>query len=362
MILPNTTQSFIGLVFLVLTLVGGFGCSTEIDLNAEPKDIWVVYGILRHDAEVQDIRIAKAFLIAGDALEFAKENDQSEKGLTVTLTDSRGREWNAREVDSVALNPQDGTFFPYTTVYRFDTPEDRPLVAGGRYKLRITQAGDETFEIEGETSVPLLPTFARPGIVACPGNTFRLTPLQLHNRYDVSWGRGRSEIGAGLGFELRAYWNYEKNGEAQDEIVWGPTSLITEGSGCQASGSQLCHRIPEGELLNFLLFNMNQEDGARYTFESTTDCLSAADLSTALTFEVTAADTALTNYMRVNDPRFTDFNTVRLEYTNLTSSATVLGIFGSTSKARRAANLDQCSAYLLNLNNTPRPTSANCEL
>lgn len=363
---PNIFQSFPVIILLALTLLSGFSCSTDLDLNAEPKDIWVVYGILREEAETQDIRIAKAFLIEGDALEYASETDLSEKNLRVTLTDSRGRVRIAQQVDSVATSPSDGTFFPYTTVYRFNTAGDSSLTPGERYNLRITQPGSDTFAVTAYTYVPLRPQILKPVERPCIFPQIKLDVLQLHNRYDVEWSRGRganSNPGAGLGFELRAYFNYEKNEEPQPEISWGPTPIIVTPSGCNTSGSGVCYRIAEGELINHWLFNMEQDPNARYSFESSTECELADDLPMAFRFEVTAVDTFLTNYMRINDPSVTDFNTVRLEYTNIsaTGGATALGIFGSTTKIERPAGMDQCSQWLLNMNDVPRPQGL-CEI
>lgn len=366
--LPNILSSFVAIVFIVLTIMTSIGCSTEIDLNAEPKDIWIVYGALREEAETQDIRIAKAFLIAGDAIEFAKENDQSVTDLRVVLSDSRGNEWIATQVDSVPKDPADGAFFEYTTVYRFDTPEGNNLIPGRRYDIRITQPGTDTFAITAYTYVPLEPTLVKPVWVPCQLRDQRNPqPVRLHNNFDVEWSRGRSASsvpGAGLGFELRVFFDYEKNGEPQPTISWGPTSLIIEAAGCVSSGNNFCYRIGESELLNHWLFNMAQDQNAQYTFEKAQGCTPEEDLPQSLLFEVTAVDSALSNYMRVNDPRFTDFNTVRTEFTNITAegNVTVLGVFGSTTKSNRPATLEQCSEWLLNLNDAQQPNDANCAL
>jgi hypothetical protein len=362
----NKNQPFALFAFVALGLMMVGACSTDIELNAEPKDIWVVYGVLREEAETQDIRVAKAFLIEGDAIEYAKENDLSEKGLRVTLTDSRGRMRMARQVDSVATQPTDGTFFPYTTVYRFNTAGDSALVPGERYSLRVSRPGDDTFALTAYTYVPLAPQILQPVERPCVFPQIRLDVLQLHNRYDVEWSRGRganSNPGAGLGFELRAFFNYEKNDEPQAEISWGPTPLIVTPSGCNTSGSGICHRFAEGELINHWLFNMEQDPNARYTFDNRSDCELSGGLARAFRVEVTAIDTFLTNYMRINDPSVTDFNTVRLEYTNISASgsAAALGIFGSTTRVERLAGMDQCSQWLLNMNDTPRPQGL-CEI
>lgn len=64
------------LVFLVIWVVVTLpSCETDFDVNAEWKDIPVVYGILDPVARVQHLRIGKAFLGSGSALEYAKIAD-----------------------------------------------------------------------------------------------------------------------------------------------------------------------------------------------------------------------------------------------------------------------------------------------
>ncbi len=54
-----------------------FSCSTEFDPNADWKDITVVYGLLNQNDSITYIKINKAFLGPGNALEFAKVEDSS---------------------------------------------------------------------------------------------------------------------------------------------------------------------------------------------------------------------------------------------------------------------------------------------
>ncbi|HML85282.1 MAG TPA: hypothetical protein PKE52_08995, partial [Bacteroidales bacterium] len=58
-----------GLAFLLSS------CKTDFDLNAEWKDITIVYGVLDPGKSVQQVRINKAFLGEGNALEYAKIAD-----------------------------------------------------------------------------------------------------------------------------------------------------------------------------------------------------------------------------------------------------------------------------------------------
>ena len=79
-------------------------------------------------------------------------------------------------------------------------------------------------------------------------------------------------------------------------------------------------------------------------------------LSRAFKFEVTGMDEQLYNYMLVNDPLVTDLSGSRPEYTNLSGTIPVVGIFGSYMTDSDYALMSKCSQALLNLNSTPLPT------
>ena len=66
--------------FVLLFFVGvllSVSCSNELEVNADWKDITVVYGILDQNDSVHYLKITKAFLGPGDALSFAKIADSS---------------------------------------------------------------------------------------------------------------------------------------------------------------------------------------------------------------------------------------------------------------------------------------------
>lgn len=62
---------------LLLFLVFMNSCNKDLNVNAEWKDITVVYGLLDQSADTTFIKITKAFLGPGDALQFAKIPDSS---------------------------------------------------------------------------------------------------------------------------------------------------------------------------------------------------------------------------------------------------------------------------------------------
>lgn len=60
-------------------------CSTDFDINAEPKDITVVYGLLNQGEQTQYIKITKAFLGDQDALVMAQDAQNSSYGDNLSV-------------------------------------------------------------------------------------------------------------------------------------------------------------------------------------------------------------------------------------------------------------------------------------
>ncbi|MEM6264218.1 MAG: hypothetical protein AAGI38_17005 [Bacteroidota bacterium] len=346
----NTRFLLLGLT-IMLGLYGG--CSTEVDINADPQDIYAVYGILDPGDSVQYIRISQAFLVEGDALEYAKENDQSVKELRISL-EGNGKVYEATEVADVSKVPADGTFFPTQTVYRFDTKGDDALAGDTEYQLSIRGPQDGTLQLTATTVVPEAPRVVQPRLRACAGTAKTYSLLELRQATQVAFQKGTA-----VGFEVRAFLAYEANG-VKDTVSIGPIGLLTEFAGC-GSDSRGCYTFGRGDLLTTFRSKMEQLSEP-YTYEAEPTCAQPEDLPKSIWFEVTATDEFFTNYLLANDPKFIDFNTVRPEYTNISGTAKVVGIFGSRATSREYAGLSECSKYLLGVNGVVTPPNTNCQL
>ncbi|MEM6347288.1 MAG: hypothetical protein AAF927_25585 [Bacteroidota bacterium] len=344
-------------VFLLLGLGLLSSCSTEVKLNAEPKDIWVVYGILNANDSVQYVRVSRAFLPEGNALEFAKDNDLSVKGLNVTLQ-GNGKTYTAVELDSVLKDPTDGTFYPSTTLYRFDTGGDDALAGGERYDLKVQQEGIDTFALESYTYMPDQVVFVRPTPVSGAGQQKCLRKASLDLDYKIEFRRG-----LGASYEIRAFLDYQEN-LLDKQVVFGPTTQFGDDFRCVDGFSIVCYNFVAKDILRSFVRQVDPQPGSIYTYPVTEDTECNNDpnlLPDAFRFKVTAIDTFLTRYLSTTSPSFADFATVRPEYTNITGTVTTLGLFGSISSNEASAKLDECSMFLLNFNNEPPPVSA-CNL
>lgn len=349
----TSLSPLLGLFFLL-------SCSTEVELNAPKKDIWVVYGVLDQSDSAQYIRVSRGFLEEGDALEFAKNNDLSEKGLQVKLI-NENREYVATQVDSVAKEPIEGVFFPFTTLYRLETSGSNALESGETYQLEIRRGDDPDFLLTASTTIPNKVTFQnpnrnhRPG----PGGTRCLVQVLLENEFQVKFSLGTSFRASAM--EIRAFLSYEENGIPK-VAGYGPTNMFTGNVGCtNGSGSTArCFELTEGTVLRSFFSDMNINPSNLYTYDinDVNACQNDQDdLPRALRFEITGMDEEIASYRRVNSPTFTDFNTIRPNYTNISgpSEAINLGIFGSVSKESAIARLSPCGEYLLSLNGAEEP-------
>ncbi|HTX89219.1 MAG TPA: hypothetical protein VMC08_09540 [Bacteroidales bacterium] len=102
-----------------------YACNKDLNVNADWQEITVVYGLLNQSDSVHDIKITKAFLGPGNALDFAKIADSSNfpDPLDVTM-----EEWSGSTLvktftfDTVTIHDKEAGdsifYFPDQLVYR----------------------------------------------------------------------------------------------------------------------------------------------------------------------------------------------------------------------------------------------------
>lgn len=345
-----------------LLLLSGLSCSTEFDPTAEPRDIWVVYGVLTPDDTVQYVRISKAFLPESDAFVYARENDQSVPGLQVTLTEEgSNRVFEATQVDSVLKTPEDGLFYPFTTLYKFSTIGADRLDANTRYTLTVRQPGDETFALTAETRIPEKMRITGPSFQPGPGASQCLQQVPLESDITVFFSNSEGAVS----YEARAILDYTAGGSAR-QAVFGPTPLFVDDRGCRSSGS-ICYRFEAKTVLRSFLDQIDPQPNVAYRYGVTDEnrCRNNSEnLPSVFRFEITAMDQHLTRYRQAGASRLTESNTLATQYTNVEGSEDMLtlGILGSHAIQNAKARLTPCSEFLLGLNDTPRPPGTACEL
>jgi hypothetical protein len=134
----------LNLLYLIFLLPFLYSCSNKLDVNAEWKDITVVYGLINQNDSIHYVKITKAFLGEGDALSFAQIADSSnypdkldvkiEEWRFTSSTDSSLH--HTYQLDTTYITNKDSGVFYYPTqlVYYFKAQLDTVYT----YKLIIT--------------------------------------------------------------------------------------------------------------------------------------------------------------------------------------------------------------------------------
>lgn len=335
------------LLSLSLMILITYGCSERVDVNAPYKDVWVVYGVLDPQKEVQDLRIGKAFQVEENAFTYAERFDPAVKGLSVKLTGG-GESWEAFEVDSIQKG--EGDFGQTTSIYRFATTGNRSLQEGVAYKLEVGWPDDSSLQLQAQTRIPPQPKLLSPQIVGVFTDQC-LMPVRFEDTVEVIFKRkaNNETIGDAYRFQLSVKLNYTEDGVPK-VYRFGPTRLFSENVGCgNVGGGAVCYELPGGSVLRGMVSRWN-DPMAVYAIDDDTICGVPADLSRFCEVQVTAVDTALGRYMSANDPFTFNLNTYRPEFTNVEGNASAVGIFGSINYQNIPVNLTECARYQLGIN------------
>lgn len=313
------------------------GCRTDVDLVApEAQEKLVVYGILRADADTQYIRIGRLFVTRGNAAQYAAQTDLS-VAAQVSLTDGN-QTWIA--VPETVIKSPDKPFFPIQVVYKVPL---RPIPRT-RYTLEVKVPDNPALNVRATTTVPSPPFIARPeSIIYLAGSLPAYPVIDLTKRYTIQFfPQANIQLPSlAAGYELTFSFTY---GEVRGGDTLWRTLTIGPRRLAPSAGTIQAYTLQAKELLSTAYANLSP-----FTYPYVYD---NSRLSRAWAIYLSALDTALYNYLRVNDPATTDFTTVKPEYTNIENG---LGVFGSVATAQRFFRIDSCSEYLLRLNDAPRP-------
>jgi hypothetical protein len=177
-------------LFLLILLFSS--CDKELNVNADWKDVTVVYGLLNQTDDTTYIKITKAFLGPGDAMQFAKIPDSSNypDKLEVRLDEYNGTAFlKSYPCDTVTIhNKQEGDsvfYYPDQLMY-YTTMK---LNENYTYKLVIKNKATGK-EVMAQTS--LVKDFAVliPQVIASfpPGMSFQVQwePAKFGKRYQLT--------------------------------------------------------------------------------------------------------------------------------------------------------------------------------
>tara|TARA_R110001592_G_scaffold363221_3_gene681614 strand:- start:10088 stop:11179 length:1092 start_codon:yes stop_codon:yes gene_type:complete len=136
-------------ILLLLVAVAVFtGCETKIDLNADYKQIPVIYGLLEGNKDVQLIKINRSFLGETNALVAAQVPDSTfYVNITPVLEKlNGGNVIDTRTLrDTVLADRQPGDFYVSPNKYYFFNSADEFLDKGFEYRLKFEANGQIVF-------------------------------------------------------------------------------------------------------------------------------------------------------------------------------------------------------------------------
>ena len=316
-------RQFVGFC-LIIVLLFGSGCKETVSVNADYKPIWVVFGMLRSQDTVHYIRVSKAFLTNEDAVKYAKENDNSVKGLNVSITDGQ-HTYPAIQVDSVLRQPMDGTFFPYMTYYEIHTP---PLVSG-YYRLEIKDPQNEAFFLTSHTTVPYPPVIYRPRLLYDPFSGYCLDSLRLGKTDSIRFPHEE-----GIYYDIKFYLYYQKN-QRLEYTRWGTNYPFQTNHDS--------YRFEHDYLLS--RFQKSIQDSASVlSIETQPEC---GNFARYFTLEFTQLDSFLYRFYYINNPIYLNYNDYRPTYTNISGTQEAVGVFGSLGVRRVPLKISAAERALL---------------
>lgn len=154
-------------VLSAITLILSLGsCNDKIELVGEFKETAVIYGLLDQSDSAHYIKITRAFIGPGDALQIAQEEDSSyfsNVDATITEIGGDGRTWDLVE-ETITDKDENGLFYaPDQKVYAFysksidnsTSPTFSDLDPNANYRLNVTltDSKGQQFSVSGVTDL-----------------------------------------------------------------------------------------------------------------------------------------------------------------------------------------------------------------
>lgn len=308
-------MKYFRLSLLLLVSLYFVSCETDFDINADWKDITLVYGILNQNDSIHYIRIQKAYLGKGNVMQMALEADSN---LYPGKVNVALEEWGSNGIlrtltcDTVSIaNKDSGMFFyPKQPVYFTQAVINQAYT----YKLRIEKSNGEIVSAQtglvGDFGIinPIENTtlnFNPPG--GSDTRTFRWSAAPNAGRYQMIMHFHYLEINIFTGDS-----SYHRTEWASPDIKSSGNSDISF-----AFSNSAFFKMVENQV-------QKRDDVRRYP------------VNIELTFYVAGTD--LSQYIEVNEPS-SSIVQEKPEYTNISNG---LGVF--------SARLEKSRVHALHLN------------
>ncbi|MCS7076180.1 MAG: DUF4249 domain-containing protein [Bacteroidia bacterium] len=309
------------IIFATVLILTGFlsSCSTELKVNAEKKEeILVTYGLLDPNQTKQYIRLYKAFLVEGNAIEYAKNNDLSVSNAMVQIRgyNNAGALTQTINLSPEVINKPAGNFYPTETVWTTTTPLNPAL----QYELYAELPDGKKI-----TSSRISLSNGLNILVPLTATTLRLERKNTM-RYQFAGNTIKAvDIEA---FFFYSYKDFTTNILTDDTIHW----VLGRNVIPQSNGAEYIYPIPEdvfADYVNSLLPDYKRANKEFYAGK--------------LVFKITGAGKELYDYMRVNAPD-NGFQETKPEYTNINGG---YGLFSSRVSDTTMVYLSDSTKYYI---------------
>lgn len=294
-------------IFLLIILLSMWHCETDVDLNAEWQDIPVVYGLLNQQDDVHYIRINRAFLGKGDAIQMASNLDSityDPNDLDVKILEYNGDNLiRSIPLDTTMVHNVDSGVFSYPDqiMYRTQAPSVK-LSDDYNYRLEIYNSKLNKY-IESETELIKDFSLKRP----LAGQTFVNYTSQFPS--EVVWRT--AEDGRLYQLLIRIFYtNYFTNGtEEQNTLDW---KFSQKTASSLDGGNEMSTEIIGQQFYVFLQNAVPEIPGIERTLDS-------------VSYIVSVANDNYNTYIKVNEPS----NTIIQERPEFSNISNGIGLFAS---------------------------------
>ena len=309
-------MKFYIIITLLFSAIFLNSCKEDIELVGEFKETAIVYGVLDQADSIHYIKINRAFIGPGNALEFAKIPDSSYfENITATITEKidgqDSRVWTL--IDTLIDNKdENGIFYaPTQKLYYFkhNLSDDEKLKPNAIYFLNIVinEGTPKEFNITGETALV-------DGIISGqsnPNSSFQFIDNQKQLK---AFGVSVSDVGNSKLVNISLKLNFEEyktNGDTNKVSVdWNVSESEVSGSySAIIQGQRFYELISE---------NVSQDENiTKRKFKS-------------IQIIITGGSDELNTYISSNEPS-SSLTQSKPNFTNLTSTNnnSVIGIFTS---------------------------------
>lgn len=303
---------------LIALLLFSPSCEEDFNMNAEYKDISVLFGLIDPGTDTIFLKINKAFLGEGNVMEMAKIEDSSiyVNGLNATIEEwESGGLSKSYTLDTITIkNKEEGIFYnPYQIIYytKYEPNTNR------EYRLKL--------EVNGKT-VTAKTNLVKYFSIDKPSAGSKFISFRPGTESDIQWESAvngkRYEVM--IRFKYKEVWNSTPD-TVYKYVDWGmgtkKSSDSDGGEEMKVSYSNdgfyqvLSDRIPYDDA--------SEEDNVKARYTNDVD------------FIIAVAATELNTYMEVNEPSNSIIQE-RPEYTNVSNGT---GIFSSRFRNIRTKKL-----------------------